>query len=131
MIKKLLASELFRYVLVGGMAIVIDAISYYCLIEFTNLDLHWAKRYSFIIGALWAFIMNKLFTFQSKGAKVSEPVLFSIIYTLGFVLNSASHDLVYSLSNSKTASFIVATGLSTVSNFLGQKFIVFRKKSHV
>lgn len=129
MLKKLLANELFRYLLVGGMAIVIDAVSYYLLTQLTSLDPQWSKRYSFISGALWAFVMNKVFTFQSKEVKASEPVLFSIVYGLGFIFNSLSHDIIYSFSNSKVSSFIVATGISTVTNFFGQKYIVFRKRS--
>ena len=131
MIKKLLRNELFRYLLVGGMAILIDGLCYYFLVELTSMEPTWAKRWSFISGALWAFVMNKFFTFKSKEVKVSEPILFTVVYTLGFLFNSLSHDLVYSLSNSKSASFFVATGLSTLTNFCGQKFIVFRKNQSI
>ena len=104
----------------------IDAAVYFFLVHAGWLDPAWSKRVSFAVGALWAFIANKLFTFQSAGFVVREPLLFSLVYLAGWFLNSVTHDFVFSVTPSTPLAFLVATGLSTITNFLGQKWIVFR-----
>ena len=126
MIQKLLNNQLCRYLFVGLMAVLIDGVAYVLLTQYSDLDPTLAKRISFIMGSIWAFLMNKYFTFQSKQKKISEPILFIVVYVLGFLLNSVSHDLVYQWWKSSLWAFLVATGLSTVFNFIGQKYIVFK-----
>jgi putative flippase GtrA len=126
LIQKLINNQLCRYIFVGLMAVFIDGLTYFLFMKYSDLEPVWVKRISFIVGSVWAFLMNKFFTFQSKQKKISEPILFTVVYFLGFLLNSASHDLLYQWGKSSLWAFLVATGLSTVFNFIGQKYIVFK-----
>lgn len=121
-----LRKELLRYLLIGGIAVGIDTISYTVLSNTHMTSVYWAKRISFILGAIWAFFMNKYFTFSQKDLRVSEPFTFTVVYLVGFLLNSLCHNIVYDLFHFKSLAFICATGLSTCTNFIGQKWIVFR-----
>ena len=124
-----LKGELLRFALVGGIAVVLDAASYWALMHFGQLSPVWAKRVSFGIGSVWAFFANKYFTFAVRELRASEPFLFAIVYLAGWFLNSVTHDLVLGWSGLKWFAFLAATGVSTCSNFIGQKFLVFRRKN--
>jgi putative flippase GtrA len=114
---------------VGGGAVALDFISYYLLIWMQLLDPSWAKRCSFVIGAVWSFFANKFFTFKNKELKISQPVLFTAVYVSSFFLNSFIHDFVLTYLNWKLAAFGAATFVSVVWNYVGQKWLVFKKKN--
>ena len=123
-----LKGELLRFLVVGGIAVALDAASYWALMQFAGLNPVWAKRVSFAIGSVWAFFANKYFTFAVRELSASEPFLFAIVYVAGWFLNSVTHDLVLNWVGLKWFAFLAATGVSTCSNFIGQKFLVFRRK---
>lgn len=122
-----LKKELVRFLIVGGIAVAIDGFSYWLFMQLGWMEASWSKRASFALGSIWAFFMNKYFTFGQKALRMSEPFLFTFVYLAGWFLNSVAHDLVLHWFGVKPFAFLVATGLSTCTNFIGQKWIVFRK----
>lgn len=126
MISEKLKRELLRFLVVGGIAVLIDGTTYYLFVEYGILDPSWGKRISFALGAVWAFIMNKYYTFEQKTFRKREPLLFTIVYLAGWFFNSVTHDVVLRFFEIKKLAFLVATGVSTCTNFIGQKWIVFR-----
>ncbi len=127
-LSKAATSEIMRFLVVGGIAVLIDGCFYFCLIDWEIIEASWAKRLSFLLGSFWAFFMNKYFTFRQKGFSFTQPVLFGLVYLTGFILNSLLHDLTLVFSKIELFAFTIATGVSTVSNFLGQKWIVFKSQ---
>lgn len=121
--------ELLRYILVGGLAVVIDTVAYFILSDTTGLSASSAKRISFTSGAIWAFFANKYFTFRQPVPRVQEPIIFIAVYIVGFLSNSFIHDYILHVSGSKLFSFASATFVSTVLNYIGQKWLVFRARS--
>lgn len=111
---------------VGGLAVALDAGVYFGLISWGLLEPAWAKRVSFAAGAIWGFFANKFFTFEQRTFSLHEPLLFTLVYLIGWFLNSVIHDGVLHLVNLKWLAFLVATGFSTCTNFVGQKWLVFR-----
>ena len=120
--------EIMRFLVVGGVAVLIDGCFYFYFTNWEIMEASWAKRLSFLLGSFWAFFMNKYFTFRQKGFSFTQPVLFGLVYLTGFFLNSLLHDLTLVFSKIELFAFTVATGISTVSNFLGQKWIVFKSQ---
>ena len=120
-----LRGELLQFLHVGGGAVAIDAGFYFLLCQSSGLDPTWCKSISFAVGALWAFGANKFFTFGQTDYTVNEP-LFIAVYLVGSMLNSFCHDLIMRLKPWGWLAFFGATGLPTVTNFVGQKWIVFR-----
>ena len=129
MMARALRKEIGRFLIVGGIAVLIDAIVYFLLTRFQWMDPAWSKRTSFFAGSIWAYFTNKFFTFGKKDFSASEPVLFAIVYLTGFALNSVIHDVTLEMFKVAALAFLVATGVSTCTNFIGQKWIVFRVKS--
>lgn len=119
--------EVARFLLVGGMAVAIDAVTYGVLTQWNGVAPPWAKRISFALGSVWAFFMNKFFTFGQRRFHSTEPFLFIAVYAAGWFFNSVTHDFAFALAGNKPLAFLCATGVSTCTNFAGQKWIVFRK----
>lgn len=125
-----LRTQLLRYLVVGLLAVAIDASAYYGLTAIGWMDAAWSKRVSFTLGALWGFFANKFFTFEQREFTLHEPVLFTLVYVAGWFLNSLLHDVVLALTDWRALAFLIATGTSTCTNFIGQKWLVFRIRAH-
>ena len=119
--------EAYRFILVGICSVTIDFIFYYLFIYFDFFDPNNSKRLSFIIGAIFAFFANRSYVFRISEKKNSQFILFSLLYFSSFILNTLVHDYVYFLTSITLISFLFATAVSTITNFLGQKFVIFKK----
>ena len=125
-----LKSELLRFLVVGGIAVALDAASYAFMDKVLHMDIKgWVKPISYGVGSIWAFFANKYFTFAIRELRASEPFLFAIVYLVGWALNAGIHYVVLQTIGVKALAFLAATGVSTCSNFIGQKFLVFRRKN--
>ncbi len=118
--------EIFKFLLTGIIAVLIDAIVYFFL--YFNLEFHAeiSKRISFISGALFIFIVNRSFVFRIKKKNIYQVLLFSTLYLISFFANSYSHDYIYYNFYNIWFAFIIATIVSTIINYLGQKYVVFK-----
>lgn len=126
-VERLLSFTWARYLLVGVGAVAIDITIYFLLIHFTQLTPSSAKKISFIAGAVWSYLSNKNYTFRVANVAWFVPLLFVVVYFLGFAFNSIVHDFIYRFSFNKVWSVGTATAVSVVWNYIGQKFIVFSK----
>ena len=123
-----LQKELFSYIIVGTFAVLIDFLFYKIFSDIFLIDLSVSKRLSFVLGSIWSFIFNKFVTFQSFERKLSQVFLFVIVYFISFIFNSLSHDFLLNFMSGNNP-FYISTVISILMNYLGQKFIVFKKKS--
>ena len=121
--------EIYRYIIVGLCSVLIDFLFYYIFIYFEFMDPNYSKRLSFIMGAIFAFYANRTYVFKANEKKISQYILFSLLYFTSFILNSVIHDSVFLITGLTLISFLSATFISTAINFIGQKFIIFKKKN--
>lgn len=117
--------EILKFLVGGGSAVVVDALFYAILKAY--IDFSVAKAISYILGAFVGFIINKLWTFESKKFKVAEIYKYIILYACSALVNTGVNKFVIWIIPSTVFAFLCATGTSTVMNFWGQKFLVFRK----
>ena len=118
--------ELLRFLVGGGSAVVTDYLVYRLLL-FWNCDISLSKAVSYICGAAVGFVINKLWTFESKGFSKMEVVRYIILYAFSACMNAGVNKLVLMVVGIQLLAFLCATGVSTVLNFVGQKFFVFVK----
>jgi len=120
--------ELLRFLVGGGSAVLVDYTGYRFLL-FLNVDLFIAKAVSFICGAIVGFIINKLWTFESKKFVKEEILKYIILYSITALINTGVNKVVLELLGLQLFAFLCATGVSTLLNFLGQKFFVFYRSA--
>ncbi len=119
-----LKKEMQRFLVAGFSAVGTDLITYYILLNFLHNDI--AKTISFLLGTIVAFIINKYWTFEKHEKNNSEIWKFGLLYLSTLGANVLVNKLVLDYTNILIFAFLIATGVSTVLNFLGQKFWVFK-----
>ena len=116
--------ELKRFLVAGISAVGTDLVTYYILLNYFNTD--FSKGISFLLGTIVAFIINKYWTFEKKEKRYKEIMQFSILYTATLGANIVTNKFILDIYNMTLLAFLIATGVSTVMNFIGQKWWVFR-----
>lgn len=123
-----LSTQLTRFVLVGGVAFVVDLGSYQALLAM-GLWVHLAKALAFIAGTSTAYLINRRWTFQGRGGGAeyaSIIALYGITFVVQVGMNAVMLALLPPFRGEITCAFIVAQGLATVINFIVQRTVIFR-----
>jgi putative flippase GtrA len=119
--------QLSFYSFFGLISLAIDFIMYMLLTEFFNVSASTSKIFSFIAGSVNSFILNKTFTFKVKKFYINQPIKFAILYSISLFFNSITHDFFDNLYDG-LLPFGVASFVSVLINFSGQKFWVFKNQ---
>jgi putative flippase GtrA len=133
-----LKQHLLGFILVGLFATGFDFIIYSLLHVYLSYSI--AKACSFLSGSCLVYLLNKFFTFKQPKHSQAEMLRFLILYSLTLCANVLVNSLslamlpnwvkpINLLLNPQEIiilAFIIATGVSTILNFFGQKFWVFR-----
>lgn len=118
-------AELGRFLVVGLSAVATDYMVYMLLGRFLPTAV--AKAASFAAGAVLSFVLNRLFVFRAKekGKVTTQVGAFVLLYATSLLLNMGVNASALALDLPRGLAWLLATGTSTVTNFLGMKFIVF------
>jgi putative flippase GtrA len=116
--------ELKRFLVAGLSAVGIDLITYYILLNFLSHDI--AKTFSFLLGTVVAFVVNKYWTFEKHETSYKEMLQFGVLYSFTLGANVMTNKMILEYTSLVILAFVVATGVSTVLNFIGQKWWVFK-----
>ena len=117
--------ELLRFLVAGLSAVGTDLGVYYLLSSYTEEAL--AKGVSFFTGTVVAYIINKYWTFEQKEKSYTEMVKFGVLYLFSLTVNVLVNQFILDTFEHKFIAFIIATGVSTCINFVGQKWwVLFR-----
>ncbi len=115
-----------RGCIVGGCtAVLVDYILYTLLAD--AMGLVTSKVVSYVIGASVGFVINKFLAFHSKGFHISEILKYAALYGVSALMNAFINRGLLALDCVSLIAFLGATGVTTIINILGQKFLVFRK----
>lgn len=126
-----------RFLPVGICAVALDLVVYAGL-SAGGIPVSVSKGTGFIAGALFSYVGNRHFTFRKEGGW-QGVILFSLVYLTSLTLNVTINGVVLSLLGnigffavaSGLLAFLVATAVSTVTNFFGMKFLVFRGRRDI
>ena len=126
---KLLHSQVGRFLIVGITTVLVDFVVYLLLLFF-DFETGLAKALSFSSGAIFAYYANRSYTFQSKRKGLLRFILFSALYILTLTINVGVNGSALSALGATQFfiifSFLIATTLSAVINYIGMKYIIFR-----
>lgn len=119
--------EILKFCVGGGSAVVVDFFVYISLKPYISVAI--AKAFSFAVGAAVGFIINKLWTFESKKFKTLEIIKYILLYICSATINTLVNEGVLLVTDVTLLAFLCATAVSTIMNFIGQKFFVFNKNN--
>lgn len=125
---KPVTKQLSRFIIAGCSAVVTDCGVYFMLLQVMSPNI--SKTISFLSGTIVAYIINKYWTFEQPKKSGAEASKFWVFYLMTLAINVETNKLVLSITNQSVIwAFIIATGTSTVLNFIGQKWWVFKQQS--
>jgi putative flippase GtrA len=120
--------QLWRYGTVGLISAVIDFGILYLLTD--KLGFHYlvSATISFIIAASFNYYLNKTWTFKVGGSLIKQAGIFLLIAANGVLCNSVILYLLVEYGHWwYIYAKVIATGIVTTINFLGNKYLTFRK----
>lgn len=125
-----LSGELVRFGIAGAGAVVADFSIYFALLRLSpGVSPSLSKATSFVCGAVVSFLLNRQFVFRADGKAAQQVPRFVVLYLMTLGLNTSANALALWLGAPKLLAWLLATGTSTVSNFVGMKLVVFRRKA--
>ena len=125
---KLFYRQFVSYSMIGIISLLIDIIVYVLLSDFFLISKSLSKIISFILASINSFLGNKIFTFKLKSYNFREPMKFIILYSISLIANSSTHDFFLNIFDG-FLPFIIASIVSIIINFGGQKLWVFKNKN--
>ena len=119
--------QLWRYGLVGLSSAIIDFGILYLLTEALGFHYLWSATISFIVAASYNYYLNKTWTFKAGGKLSKQVSIFLLIAGSGVLLNNLILYLLVEQAHWWYFYFkIIATGIVTIGNFIGNKYLTFK-----
>ena len=119
--------EVAMYIIIGVLSVATDYGSYLFLANI--LPTEYAKTISYVCGMVVGFLCNRTFTFKSNNKVHHDALRFTVLYMGSLLLNVLTNELLlYIFPSFVTIAFLVATSLSVIANYVGQKFWVYTKR---
>lgn len=129
----MMRKQLSVFLIAGSLTALVDFCVYKLISHFDLVNVASAKTLGFLAGTLFAYVINRLWTFSQQSPAKGSAWRFGLLYvsTLAVnvaVNNAALHLLLASdFANYRFyIAFFIATATSATLNFLGMKFFVFK-----
>ena len=117
--------ELIRFIVVGIFSTLINFLVYYFFISI-NLIVELSAIIGYVTGIFISFIFGKIWVFSNHDSKVKiQLIKFFILYIFSLTIYTIiiSH---YNQQLGKIFSWFIAISISTIINFIGSKYVVFK-----
>jgi putative flippase GtrA len=123
-------NELWPYVIIGGIATVVDWSVFTVGTLYLGLHYQMALVVAYFTAGITHYIANKMITFKCESKKVGSQVsLYLAVATMSLLLSMGVLGLLISaFGMNKIAARIVTTLIMLMPNYLFHKHITFNKK---
>ncbi len=123
--------QLFRYLIVGGLAFILDYGTLFTLTYYYRINYLISAAIAFFLGLIFNYALSTKWIFYDSRLKnkVTEFSIFTIIGVTGLVLNELIMFIGYDIFHIHyMISKLISTGLVFLWNFFARKYILFTKK---
>ena len=125
----MIVNRLNVFLIVGGMTVVVDYVVYRGLVWSSLWDIGVSKALGFIAGSVFAYVVNRCWTFGDRSHGTTTWIRFASLYVVTLFINIHINDTMLGLTTgiyySVQVAFLLATGMSAALNFLGMNYFVF------
>lgn len=131
MMPKVLRTQLARFIVIGVLTVLIDFSTYRTLFAVIGIY-SIAKAFGFICGTVFSYFANRAYTFSgiqhAKGSWLRFAALYLSTLVANVGINAAVLAILHTYDHRLIVAFLCATGTSSILNFVGMKFFVFREQ---
>ncbi len=121
--------ECIRFLVCGCVVVCVDFLAYRLLFAF--IPVASAKALAYVCGTVTGFFINKYWTFRSKRRAWREACMYCLLYACTAAANTFANSFVLGRCHSFLFAYLVSTAVSTVLNFIGQKYFIFSRRVEV
>lgn len=141
--------QLTKFAVVGVSAVCVDFIVYYLVSQLLPVDI--SKAIGFASGSYVTYNLNKFWTWRQNDRNNRRLGLFLLLYAVSMLINVAINSFalkyipnteifiyssnlaqemteLFAMKTDKFVAFFIATAVSSVFNFIGQKYWVFKDR---
>ena len=121
------SGQFIRFAVVGLVSTAVNYGVFWLLKEFTGINPVICSGIGFMAGVAVGFSLNKSWTFKAKDTTIVDTIKYYGIYLVTlFVDMAAIYVMTTQLGWNDNLSKFFAIGITTVLNFAGTKFLVFK-----
>ena len=126
--------EIVNYLIFGGLATLVNFISYFIFARIIGLDEVISSGLSWFCSVLFAYITNKIFVFESKTTRKRQMLKECASFFLARIISGILCDVVTFALMVKVFNIndifskIVTQVMVVIVNYIFSKFIIFKKK---
>ena len=126
--------EIINYMIFGGLATLVNFISYYIFARTLNVDEVISSGLSWFCAVLFAYVTNKLFVFESKKDSKKEMIKEMISFFLARIVSGALCDvgtfalMVKVLNINDIIAKLVTQVMVVIVNYIFSK-LIFKKEN--
>lgn len=131
---------IIKFMIVGCINTIVALSIVFILLDFVNWPYWPATFVGTVIGACINYLLNKRFTFQSDAPLWKSfkwfIAVFLVCYFVGYQLGLTmayfilNHWHILPIAYHHEAAVLIGSELYTISNYLGQRYLVFPHRSH-
>ncbi len=133
-IKDILDITFWRFMLVGCINTLFGTVIMFVFYNLFHFNYWISSASNYFFGSILSYFLNKYFTFKSKTITFKNVLLFSInisvCYLISYGLSRPMARYIFLTVNTQISdniSMLIGMGLFVITNYLGQRFIVFKK----
>lgn len=127
-VSSLFDAALLKFLLIGGISTALDFVIYTALGRWLTPTP--SKLISMLCATLFAFLVNRNWTFQNKEQSLLKSLgKYYLAQAANIATNVLVNALLLRLTSRRILAFVGATGIAMCVNYLLQRLFVFRKEN--
>lgn len=128
MFKRLFENSLFRFLIVGGLSTVINYVFFYIFYRYFYMNYLFSSAIGFFAGVIFGYWLNKTWTFRFAFPSTTLLIKkYFAVYSISLCLGLIAIYMMVTIGgvDPLVANFL-SIMLTTCTNYIGIKFLVFR-----